>query len=111
MGRSPAVAVIGGFFRFWHLDRPHELVFDETYDVKQAYSYLKAGYELAWRGPARTTTRFTKGNLDIFLKTPYFVVHPPVGKWMIASGSGSSAPPARGAGASRPRWSARSRSS
>ncbi|MFP5347218.1 MAG: phospholipid carrier-dependent glycosyltransferase, partial [Actinomycetes bacterium] len=30
------VAVLGGVLRFWHLDRPHKLVFDETYYVKQA---------------------------------------------------------------------------
>ncbi|HEY5182091.1 MAG TPA: phospholipid carrier-dependent glycosyltransferase, partial [Dermatophilaceae bacterium] len=32
------VAAVGGFLRFWQLGRPHQLVFDETYYVKQGYS-------------------------------------------------------------------------
>src|SRR4029079_5212077 len=39
------VAAVGGFLRFWQLGRPHQLVFDETYYVKQGYSFLKYGYE------------------------------------------------------------------
>ena len=80
------VAAVGGFLRFWHLDRPHELIFDETYYVKQAYSFLKVGYELAWRQDVKPDQLFTKGNLDVFQSGPDFVVHPPVGKWMIAFG-------------------------
>jgi dolichyl-phosphate-mannose-protein mannosyltransferase len=80
------VTVIGGFFRFWHLDQPHKLVFDETYYVKQGYSYLKVGYELAWRSDVKPDDLFTKGNLNVFKAGPDFVVHPPVGKWMIAAG-------------------------
>jgi dolichyl-phosphate-mannose-protein mannosyltransferase len=81
------VAAVGGFLRFWNLDQPHQLVFDETYYVKQGYSYLKAGYELAWNGTGKDVDAlFTKGNLNVFKTGPDFVVHPPVGKWMIAFG-------------------------
>ena len=80
------VTAVGGFLRFWHLDRPHELVFDETYYVKQGYSFLKVGYELAWRQDVKPDQLFTKGNLNVFQSGPDFVVHPPVGKWMIAAG-------------------------
>ncbi len=83
-----AVTAVGGFLRFWRLDRPHALVFDETYYVKQGVSMLKAGYELRW--PDKTTPstdfKFAHGTTDVFLKTPDFVVHPPAGKWMIAFG-------------------------
>ncbi len=49
--------------------------------------YLKAGYELAWTGRVKDVDpMFTKGNLNVFQSGPDFVVHPPVGKWMIAAG-------------------------
>ncbi|MGZ4603669.1 MAG: dolichyl-phosphate-mannose--protein mannosyltransferase [Kineosporiaceae bacterium] len=54
--------------------------------VKQAYSYLRVGYELAWRSDIKPDQYFTVGNLDVFTKQPDFVVHPPAGKWMIAFG-------------------------
>lgn len=82
------VAAVGGFLRFWRLDQPHALVFDETYYVKQGVSMLKFGYERKW--PDKTTPstdfKFAHGTPDVFLKTPDFVVHPPAGKWMIAFG-------------------------
>ena len=30
------VTALAGVLRFWRLDQPHQLVFDETYYVKQA---------------------------------------------------------------------------
>lgn len=82
------IAAIGGFFRFWHLDQPHQLVFDETYYVKQGASYLRVGYELATNGDStpKPDEKFTRGTVNVFLNSPDFVVHPPVGKWMIAFG-------------------------
>ena len=35
------IALVGGFLRFWNLDHPRALVFDETYYVKQAASMLR----------------------------------------------------------------------
>jgi dolichyl-phosphate-mannose-protein mannosyltransferase len=82
------IATVGGFLRFWQLDRPHQLVFDETYYVKQGVSYLRAGYELATNGEStpKPDEKFAGGTVDVFLNTPDFVVHPPAGKWMIAFG-------------------------
>jgi dolichyl-phosphate-mannose-protein mannosyltransferase len=82
------IAAVGGFLRFWQLDRPHELVFDETYYVKQGASYLRVGYELATNGDStpKPDDKFTHGTVNVFLNSPDFVVHPPVGKWMIAFG-------------------------
>jgi dolichyl-phosphate-mannose-protein mannosyltransferase len=83
-----AVTAVAGLLRFWRLDRPHRLVFDETYYVKQGVSYLRSGYELRWNGnkTASVDARFRSGDTNVFLKDADFVVHPPVGKWMIAAG-------------------------
>ncbi|HET8878906.1 MAG TPA: phospholipid carrier-dependent glycosyltransferase [Arthrobacter sp.] len=77
-------AILGGVLRFVRLDSPHNLVFDETYYVKDAYSYLVSGYERAW--PDKANDSFIAGNPGILLDSPEYVVHPPVGKWMIAAG-------------------------
>ncbi|MBO1266500.1 dolichyl-phosphate-mannose--protein mannosyltransferase [Arthrobacter cavernae] len=77
-------AALGGILRFVRLDSPHSLVFDETYYVKDAYSYLLSGYERNW--PSKANDSFNAGNPGVLLDTPEYVVHPPVGKWMIAFG-------------------------
>ena len=81
------VAAVGGLLRFWNLDKPHQLVFDETYYVKQGYSYLQGRVRAGVEGQRQGRRRpFTKGDLNVFKAGPDFVVHPPVGKWMIAFG-------------------------
>ncbi|MCC3269620.1 phospholipid carrier-dependent glycosyltransferase [Arthrobacter gengyunqii] len=77
-------AVIGAVLRLVRLGEPHSLVFDETYYVKDAYSYLVAGYERQW--PENANESFNAGLPEILLAEPEYVVHPPVGKWMIAAG-------------------------
>ncbi len=81
-------AVLGGILRFWRLDRPHQLVFDETYYVKQGVSMLIYGTEMRWQGDGETVDPwFTHGTTNVFKGTEGdMVVHPPVGKWIIASG-------------------------
>ncbi|SDQ66491.1 dolichyl-phosphate-mannose--protein mannosyltransferase [Quadrisphaera sp. DSM 44207] len=78
------VAALAGVLRFWRLGEPHQLVFDETYYVKQAYTLLRVGYELRW--PEGADEDFTAGSPDAFLDEADYPVHPPVGKWMIAVG-------------------------
>lgn len=78
------IAVLGGVLRFYRLGEPGSLVFDETYYVKDAYSYLQSGYERDW--PDDANESFNAGRPDVLLDTPEYVVHPPVGKWMIAAG-------------------------
>ncbi len=78
------VTALAGVLRFWDLGRPHQLVFDETYYVKQAYSLLQTGYELRW--PEDADESFTAGSPDVFLEEADYPVHPPVGKWVIAVG-------------------------
>ena len=87
------VAVIGGVLRFWRLGHPGTLVFDETYYVKQAYSMLTWGYERRVRadltGESVTPHAdqvFASGTPNVFGTDTDFVVHPPVGKWVIAVG-------------------------
>lgn len=79
-----AMAVIAGLLRFVRLGEPGSLVFDETYYVKDAYSMLLSGYEREW--PEDANDSFNAGNPDVLLPTADYVVHPPVGKWMIGVG-------------------------
>jgi dolichyl-phosphate-mannose-protein mannosyltransferase len=81
------IAALGGFLRFWHLGKPHQLVFDETYYVKQGYSIWRYGIERA-NVPALKSpdSLFTRGSPDVFVTYGDSVVHPPVGKWMIGFG-------------------------
>lgn len=82
------ITAVGGFFRFWQLGRPHQLVFDETYYVKQGSSFLDYGFEKSVAPSLGTTPDkfFTAGTTNVWANAPDFVVHPPVGKWMIAAG-------------------------
>lgn len=80
-----AMMALAGVLRFSGLGRVHELIFDETYYVKQAYSLL-AGGGIEHRWPDESDEKFTNGTPSIWLDEPDYVVHPPVGKWMIAIG-------------------------
>ncbi len=79
-----AFAVLGGVLRFVRLGEPGSLVFDETYYVKDAYSLLLSGYEREW--PEDANDSFNAGDPTVILPTADYVVHPPLGKWMIALG-------------------------
>ena len=37
---------VGGIMRFWHVGAPHQLIFDETYYVKQGWSMILFGFEM-----------------------------------------------------------------
>jgi dolichyl-phosphate-mannose--protein O-mannosyl transferase len=71
------VTLLGGIARFWRLSRPgghamtskNDLVFDETYYAHDSWSLLHHGVE-------------TTGQLN----HAAFIVHPPLGKWMMAVG-------------------------
>nr|WP_241744267.1 phospholipid carrier-dependent glycosyltransferase [Cellulosimicrobium arenosum] len=78
------VAVVAAVLRLWNLGKPGSLVFDETYYVKQAYTLLRVGYEADW--PEEPNPAFEAGDVDTYLPSADYVVHPPLGKWMIASG-------------------------
>ena len=85
-------AVIGGILRFWNLGDPHQLVFDETYYVKQGWSMILFGVEMrndpVLNEAKQIDQNFTAGNvLKVYDPTTGdLVVHPPVGKWLIGWG-------------------------
>lgn len=81
------VTLVGGALRFWRLGYPTRLVFDETYYVKQAWSLVRFGHEREIRsGLEEPDNLFTNGTPDVWGNEPDLVVHPPMGKWMIALG-------------------------
>ncbi|WP_419705471.1 dolichyl-phosphate-mannose--protein mannosyltransferase [Promicromonospora sp. NFX87] len=79
------VTAIAAGARLWELGRPGKLVFDETYYVKEGWSLASLGFEAAW--PDEPNPAFEAGDVSSY-KTDEaeYVVHPPVGKWMIAIG-------------------------
>ncbi|MBL8929359.1 MAG: phospholipid carrier-dependent glycosyltransferase [Kineosporiaceae bacterium] len=90
------VAVFGAFVRFWHLDRPPWIAFDETYYVKEGLSMTRYGVEVFLKpslGKDNSAQMLAanklleSGSTDFFDPTrPDFVVHPPLGKWLIGLG-------------------------
>jgi dolichyl-phosphate-mannose-protein mannosyltransferase len=52
--------------RLWHITYPHDLLFDEAYYPPEAHELLRWGHE------------YNRGYT--------FIVHPPLGKWLIAAG-------------------------
>ncbi|NII68262.1 dolichyl-phosphate-mannose--protein mannosyltransferase [Microbacterium ulmi] len=82
---APAlVTLVAGILRVWNLGHPHALVFDETYYVKDAWSQWNLGYPSTW--PEGANDGFVAGDTDIFTSMGSFVVHPPLGKWLIGVG-------------------------
>lgn len=78
------VMVIASLTRLWNLGFPAKLVFDETYYVKDALTLSLEGHEKSW--PDGADALFENGSLFGYLSDAAFVVHPPLGKWLIASG-------------------------
>ena len=60
---AAGLAVLAGFTRFWGLGFPNQRIFDEAYYPVEAQEILRYGYE------------DNRGYL--------FIVHPPLGKWLI----------------------------
>lgn len=70
--------------RLWGLGSIRTLVFDETYYVKDGYTLWKNGTEMAW--PDEPNPAWEAGHVDSYLQQGEYVVHPPVGKWVIGAG-------------------------
>jgi dolichyl-phosphate-mannose--protein O-mannosyl transferase len=79
-----AVTLIAAVTRLWNLGHPGILVFDETFYVKDAWSLWNLGYSSTW--PDDANASFAAGNPDTFTQTGSYVVHPPLGKWLIGLG-------------------------
>lgn len=84
---AAAIAALVAFVtRFSNLNHPHAIVFDETYYVKGAFSLLRKGYEGAWEGAEKANELFLKGDYSALKDNADRVVHPPLGKWIMAAG-------------------------
>ncbi len=78
-----ALTAFAALLRFWNLGHPDKIIFDETYYVKDAWSYLHFGYEREW--PKDINEDFAAGSASPSAD-PEYVVHPPLGKWILALG-------------------------
>ncbi|UDY24125.1 dolichyl-phosphate-mannose--protein mannosyltransferase [Nocardioides sp. Kera G14] len=92
-GRDPVVGwcatvlitVAAFVLRLWHLGTPRTFEFDETYYAKDAWSLLHFGYARDYIDGANE--KILDGTLTgVWKETPEMIVHPEVGKWLIALG-------------------------
>jgi len=79
-----AVTLLGAILRFWNLGHPGQLVFDETYYVKDGWTLVHLGYEAKW--PEHANDAFNTGDPNGYLSDGSYVVHPPLGKLIIGLG-------------------------
>lgn len=78
------VTLLAAVLRLVDLGHPRELAFDETYYVKDAWSLWLLGYEGTWGDGADEA--FANGGALPLGEDGSFIVHPPLGKWLIALG-------------------------
>ncbi len=79
------VALVAGLLRFWHLGSPKAVIFDETYYAKDAWALIHQGYEGQW--PKDVDKKILADPSAVPVPDdPGYVVHPPVGKWVIGIG-------------------------
>jgi dolichyl-phosphate-mannose-protein mannosyltransferase len=79
------VTLFGAFLRFDRLGDPHAVLFDETYYVPDAYGILRHGVEI--NHVKNVNALLARGDTHILVGTTgEYVVHPPLGKIMIAVG-------------------------
>ena len=87
--RGPLAATgLAALLRLPYLGQPHAIIFDETYYVKDSLALLSFGHERKVIEGADATLLASNGEnfQSIFTDTASYIVHPPVGKWVIASG-------------------------
>jgi dolichyl-phosphate-mannose--protein O-mannosyl transferase len=87
--RGPLAATgLAALLRLPYLGQPHAIIFDETYYVKDSLALLSFGHERKVIENADATLLANGGEnfKSIFTDAPSYIVHPPVGKWIIASG-------------------------
>lgn len=79
-----ALVLLGFALRVVNIGRPSYIVFDETYYAKEAWSILHFGYARDWLPNADASVN--SGTPDVWGTGADFVVHPMLGKWLIAIG-------------------------
>ena len=78
------ITAVAALLRLVNVAHPHQLAFDETYYVKDAWSLWTLGYEGTW-GENANDAFVTLRELPLSDQGA-FIVHPPLGKWLIALG-------------------------
>ena len=81
---TAGVVLLAFVIRFIGVGYPHTLIFDENYYAKDAWSLLQFGYEGSWGDNPKP--KVEAGDLSSLTSAASFVVHPPLGKWLIALG-------------------------
>ena len=81
-----AVTLLAFFLRVWKLGTPREFEFDETYYAKDAWSMLNHGYVREYVDKANERILDGRTTSGVWQDDPSMVVHPEVGKWLIAPG-------------------------
>ncbi|WP_413316616.1 phospholipid carrier-dependent glycosyltransferase [Agrococcus sp. 1P02AA] len=76
-----AIVGIAAVARLAGLEHPHQLAFDETYYVKEGWSMWQLGFEGEWA--EGSNERFEAGDPSGLTTEADYVVHPPLGKWII----------------------------
>ncbi|MFE6197983.1 dolichyl-phosphate-mannose--protein mannosyltransferase [Streptomyces sp. NPDC057838] len=79
------VTLLAGVLRFWNLGSPRAVIFDETYYAKDAWALVHRGFEVNWAKNANDLVLSSGGNVKLPTDAAY-VVHPPVGKYVIGLG-------------------------
>ncbi|MFE6172678.1 dolichyl-phosphate-mannose--protein mannosyltransferase [Streptomyces sp. NPDC056464] len=79
------VTLLAGVLRFWNLGNPKKVIFDETYYAKDAWALVHRGFEVNWDKNVNDLILSTNGDVPIPTDAAY-VVHPPVGKYVIGLG-------------------------
>jgi dolichyl-phosphate-mannose--protein O-mannosyl transferase len=79
------ITLMAGVMRFWNLGSPKAVIFDETYYAKDAWAIVHRGFEVNWDKNANDLILRTGGHVPVPHDAAY-VVHPPVGKYVIGLG-------------------------
>ncbi|MER7374452.1 dolichyl-phosphate-mannose--protein mannosyltransferase [Streptomyces lanatus] len=79
------VTLLAGVLRFWNLGSPKAVIFDETYYAKDAWALVHRGFEVSWDKNANDMVLKLGDQVQIPTDAAY-VVHPPVGKYVIGLG-------------------------
>ncbi|MFJ8110315.1 dolichyl-phosphate-mannose--protein mannosyltransferase [Streptomyces sp. NPDC096132] len=84
-GGPLTVMLLAGAIRFWNVNKPRKVIFDETYYAKDAWALVHRGFEVNWDKTANDAILSSGGHVPIPTDAAY-VVHPPVGKYVIGLG-------------------------
>ncbi|MFF4525369.1 dolichyl-phosphate-mannose--protein mannosyltransferase [Streptomyces bluensis] len=79
------VTLLAGLLRFWNLGSPKAVIFDETYYAKDAWGLIHRGFEVNWAKNANDLILQSGGHVPV-PTDPAYVVHPPIGKYVIGIG-------------------------